>query len=122
LGLKTHTYFECAASLATLDKLVDRFPLPPVSPPIGDTSLTHVIRLAAHSTTYVSPTPTTMGQSFIITLYEYKGINLLNTRLKLTTRIITQKSTERIQLKEEEQGFRSGRSCTDAIFIIRENI
>jgi hypothetical protein len=33
---------------------------------IGDTSLTHVMRLAAHSIT--SPTPTAMGQSFIITL------------------------------------------------------
>jgi hypothetical protein len=60
LALKT-------ASLATLDKLVDRFPLPPVAPPIDDTSLTHVMRLAAHSTT--SPTPTAMGQSFIMILY-----------------------------------------------------
>jgi hypothetical protein len=68
LAMKTHTNFGCAASLATLDKLVDRFPLPPVAPPIGDTSLTHVIRLAAHSTT--SPTPTAMGQSFIMTLYK----------------------------------------------------
>jgi hypothetical protein len=61
LALKTHTNFECADSLATLDKLVDyrRFPLPPVAPPIGDTSLTHVMRLAAHSTT--SPTLTAMG-------------------------------------------------------------
>jgi hypothetical protein len=67
LALKPHTNFGCAASLATLDKLVDRFPLPPVAPPIGDTSLTHVMRLAAHSTT--SPTPTAMGQSFIMTLY-----------------------------------------------------
>jgi hypothetical protein len=67
LGLKTHTNFECAASLATLDKLVDKFPLPPVAPPIGDTSLTHVMRFAAHSTT--SPTPTVIGQSFIMTLY-----------------------------------------------------
>jgi hypothetical protein len=66
LALKTHTYFGCAASLATLDKLVDRFPLPPVAPPIGDTSLTHVRRLAVHSIT--SPTPTAMGQSFIIIL------------------------------------------------------
>jgi hypothetical protein len=31
LALKTHTNFGCAASLATLDKLVDRFPLQPVS-------------------------------------------------------------------------------------------
>jgi hypothetical protein len=43
-----------------LDKLVDSFPLPAVAPPIGDTSLTHVMRLAALSTTL--PTPTTMGQ------------------------------------------------------------
>jgi hypothetical protein len=51
LALKTHTNFGCAASLATLDKLVDRFPLSPVTLPIGDTSLTHIIKLAAHSTT-----------------------------------------------------------------------
>jgi hypothetical protein len=39
--------------------IVDRFPLPPpVSPPIGH-SFTHVIGLAAHSTT--PPTPTAMG-------------------------------------------------------------
>jgi hypothetical protein len=47
--------------------IVDRFPLPPVAPPIGDTSLIHVMRLAAHSTT--SSTPTVMGESFIMTLY-----------------------------------------------------
>jgi hypothetical protein len=46
LALKTHTNFGCAANVATLDKLVDRFPVPP---PIGDTSLIHVMRLAAHS-------------------------------------------------------------------------
>jgi hypothetical protein len=68
LALKTHTNFGCAASLATLDKLVDRFPLPPVAPPIGDTSLIHVMRLVAHST--MSPTLTVMGQSFIMTLYK----------------------------------------------------
>jgi hypothetical protein len=69
LALKTHTNFGCAASPATLNKLVDRFPLPPGAPPIGDTSLniTHVMRLAAHSTT--SPTPTGMGQPFTMTLY-----------------------------------------------------
>jgi hypothetical protein len=39
LALKTDTNFGCAASLATLDKLVDRFAPPPVSPPIGDTNL-----------------------------------------------------------------------------------
>jgi hypothetical protein len=65
--LKTHTNFGCAASIATLDKLVDRFPLRPVSPPIGDTSVIHVMRVTAHSNT--PPTPTMMGQSFIMTLY-----------------------------------------------------
>jgi hypothetical protein len=38
LALKIHTSFGCAASLAPLNKLVDRFPLPPVAPSIGDTS------------------------------------------------------------------------------------
>jgi hypothetical protein len=51
LALKSHTNFVCAASFATLDKLVDRFPIPPVAPSIADTSLTHVMKLAAHSTT-----------------------------------------------------------------------
>jgi hypothetical protein len=37
MALKTHTNLGCAASLATLDNLVDRFPLPPVAPPFGDT-------------------------------------------------------------------------------------
>jgi hypothetical protein len=62
-----------------LDKLVDRFPLPLVAPPIGDTSLTHIMRLAAHSTT--SPPPTAMGQSFIMTLYlpfRYRFANYLS--------------------------------------------
>jgi hypothetical protein len=63
VGVENPHKFLMCRSLATLDKLVDRFPLPPVSPPIGDTSLTHVMRLAAPSTT--SRTPTAMGQSFI---------------------------------------------------------
>jgi hypothetical protein len=60
LALKTHINFGCAVSLATLDKLVVTFPLPPVAAPVGDASLTHVMRLASHSTT--SATPTAMGQ------------------------------------------------------------
>jgi hypothetical protein len=67
VGLKTHTNFGCAASFATLDKLIDKFPLPPAALPIGDASHSHVMKLAAHSTK--PPTPTTMGQSFIMTLY-----------------------------------------------------
>jgi hypothetical protein len=65
LALKT-------ASLVKLDKLIDRFALPPVAPAIGDTSLTHVMRLAAHSTT----SPTAMGQSFIIILYLVSSVNI----------------------------------------------
>jgi hypothetical protein len=60
LQMKLYTNFGCAVSLTTLDKLVHRFSLPPVAPPIGDTSVTHVMRLVAHSTT--SPTPTAMEQ------------------------------------------------------------
>jgi hypothetical protein len=89
LVLKTHRNFGCAFSLAVLDKLTTTrrlkfnlfgFPLPPVSPPVGDTSLTHVMRLAAHSTT--SPTPSTMGQLFIITVYMglFRTIWFLNTK------------------------------------------
>jgi hypothetical protein len=63
-----HKFWMCR-SLATLDKLVDKFTLPPEAPPIGDTSLTHVMKLAAHSTT--PPTPTTMVQYFY-----YDGITL----------------------------------------------
>jgi hypothetical protein len=65
LALKTHTNLGCAASFATLDKLVDKFTLPPAALPIGDASLTHVIKLAVHSST--SSTPTAMRQSFIMT-------------------------------------------------------
>jgi hypothetical protein len=67
LALKTHTNLGCAASFATLDKLVNKFTLPPAALPIGDAILTHVIKLAAHSTT--SPTPTAMRQLFIMTPY-----------------------------------------------------
>jgi hypothetical protein len=67
LALKTHRNLGCAASFATLDKQVDKFTLPPAALPIGDASLTRVIKLAAHSTT--SPTPTAMRQSFIMTPY-----------------------------------------------------
>jgi hypothetical protein len=67
-------------SLATLDKL-DRFTLPPGAPPIGDTSLTHVMRLLAHSTMYVTnaycdgtiiyndPVYLSLHFSFIISMY-----------------------------------------------------
>jgi hypothetical protein len=58
LALKTHTNLGCAASFATLaqnrenivlysvtlDKLVGKFTLPPAALPIGDASLTNVIK------------------------------------------------------------------------------
>ena len=52
-------------------------------------------------------------------LENYRGINLLCTNLKLTTKIITNKINEHISLADEQQGFRSGKSCTDAIFVIK---
>jgi hypothetical protein len=64
LALKTHTNLGCAVSFTTLDKLVDKFTLPSAALPIGDASLTHVIKLAAHSST--SSAPTAMRQSFIM--------------------------------------------------------
>jgi hypothetical protein len=65
VGVENPHKLGCAANFATLDKLVDKFTLPPAAIPIGDASLTHVIKLAAHSTT--SATPTAMRQSFIMT-------------------------------------------------------
>lgn len=52
----------------------------------------------------------------------YRGINLLSTTLKLTTRIISNKINSITQISEEQQGFRSGRSCNDAVFVIRQII
>jgi hypothetical protein len=83
LALKTHTNLGCAASYATLDKLVDKFTLPPAALPIGDASLTHVMKLAAHSTT--PPTPTAMRQSFIMT--PYMVCTYLENLLKFVTTI-----------------------------------
>ena len=51
----------------------------------------------------------------------YRGINLLNTYLKLTTAIIAKMLTNTVTLEDEQQGFRRGRYCTDAIFIIRQS-
>jgi hypothetical protein len=48
LALKTHANFGCAASQATLDKLVDTTA---DSATYRQSNLTHVMRLAAHSTT-----------------------------------------------------------------------
>lgn len=50
----------------------------------------------------------------------YRRIHLLSTTLKLTTRIITEKLKTIITLEDEQQVFRSGRSCNDAIFLIRQ--
>lgn len=50
----------------------------------------------------------------------FRGINLLSTSLKLTTKIITNKINRVTSLADEQQGFRSGRSCTDAVFVIRQ--
>lgn len=50
----------------------------------------------------------------------YRGINLLCTTLKLTTKIISNKITSLTQISEEQQGFRNGRSCNDAVFVIRQ--
>jgi hypothetical protein len=87
LALKTHTNFGCAASLATLEKLLDRFPLPPVAPPIGDTSLIHVMRLQVTNAysddlRHSSAARDTKSSSGVITIiYDYgeKWINKFQT-------------------------------------------
>jgi hypothetical protein len=61
-----YKFWMCRQPRNVRQTIVDRFLLPPGAPPIGDTSLTHVMRLVAHSPT--SLTPTVMGQSFIMTI------------------------------------------------------
>ena len=53
-------------------------------------------------------------------LNNYRGITLLNTILKLFTKIILNKLPYYIKPREEQQGFRKNSSTTDAIFIIRQ--
>ncbi|XP_056636715.1 uncharacterized protein LOC130445195 [Diorhabda sublineata] len=48
------------------------------------------------------------------------GINLLDTTLKLVTKVITNKINAITSLSKEQQSFRSGRSCVDAVFILRQ--
>ena len=48
----------------------------------------------------------------------YRDINLLNCTLKLLTKILTIKLNKHFELANEQQEFRSGISCIDAIFIL----
>ena len=73
--------------------------------------------------------PEKWKESIIIPIYKkgckadpenYRGISLLNTTLKLFTRVILSKLLTYVQPKEEQQGFRKNRSTTDAIFIMRQ--
>lgn len=50
----------------------------------------------------------------------YRGISLMNSTLKLLTAIIKDKIEERLNMAEEQQGFRKNRSTIDATFIVRQ--
>lgn len=50
----------------------------------------------------------------------YRGITLLSTSLKLLTKIIADKISSIMPIREEQQGFRRNRSTTDALFILRQ--
>jgi hypothetical protein len=74
--------------------------------------------------------PEEWRMSTLITLFKkgdkrtpenYRGINLLHTTLKLATKIVTSKFSM-IHPADEQQGCRSGRSCVDAVFMIRQII
>lgn len=47
----------------------------------------------------------------------YRGIKLLNTALKLITKVLTNKINN---LSEGQQGFRAGKSCVNAVFKVRQ--
>lgn len=50
----------------------------------------------------------------------YRTITLMNTTLKLMTKIISNEITNKYNIREEQMGFRQNRSTTDAIFVIRQ--
>ena len=73
--------------------------------------------------------PKAWKQSTIIPLFKkgsktnpdnYRGITLLNTTLKLFTKVTLSKLLQYTQPREEQQGFRKNPSTTDAIFIVRQ--
>jgi hypothetical protein len=108
LALKTHTNFVCAESLATLHKLGDRFPLSPVAPPIGDTSITHVMRLAAHSTT--SPTlaaiyndPVQLRTFFYSTIFNTATSLLVFSQRSDVTLLTTKWQVMRVKINGKEK-------------------
>ncbi|XP_056631442.1 uncharacterized protein LOC130441681 [Diorhabda sublineata] len=50
----------------------------------------------------------------------YRGITLLNTTMKLFTKIIETTLNEHVNTSEEQQGFRKNRSTIEAIFTISQ--
>ncbi|KAK9881036.1 hypothetical protein WA026_014379 [Henosepilachna vigintioctopunctata] len=73
--------------------------------------------------------PTAWKTSSIIPMFKrgdkkepknYTGIYLLDSMLKLITKIFTTKINSITTLADQQQGFRTGRSCTDAIFVMRQ--
>lgn len=53
-------------------------------------------------------------------LDNYQGILLLDIILKLTTEILSKRISDIITLSDEQQGFKSGRSCLDAIYVVHQ--
>ena len=50
----------------------------------------------------------------------YRGIHLLSSFPKITTKIIHEMLKEIIYISDVQQGFRTGRSCIDAAFIVKQ--
>lgn len=50
----------------------------------------------------------------------HRGINILYSALKLAKKIITKKINSLSTLTEGQQEFRSGSSCMDAVFVVRQ--
>lgn len=78
--------------------------------------------------------PTTWNVAHVILLYKkrdrnqrghYRGVSWLNTAYKAYTRIVDsrlKKTADTLQLMEEQNGFRKGRSRVDNVIIIRQII
>ena len=74
--------------------------------------------------------PTDWQESFIVNLYKgkgdalnrgnYRGLKLIEQVMKVLERVVEGLVRQRVEIDEMQCGFMSGRSTTDAIFIVRQ--
>ena len=59
---------------------------------------------------------TSFLKGYRMDLENYRAIHLLSSFLKIKTKLIHEKLKDIINISDVQQGFRTGRSCIDAVF------